>query len=198
MKLSSEIASHNQTLAKDKPGLRNVMLASGILALYRMTNHELGDEDRAVDSIRQALEKEFGKKLDQYLVQRFGIHRDKPQESFAKVARNFVALGRRGFGSGFTYEPDVKTADRTWVNISHCFFYDFFRRNNAPEITRVMCALDIVWAKKLKTDGHNVRFERPVTMVDGGEVCQFHFYKTTPELNLQTGGEARLKDFTAD
>ena len=179
MKQSSEIVSLNQDLVTDKVNLRNVMLTSGILALYRMTKSVLGDQERAIDITLQVLENEFVKTIDEYMVRRFDIHQDKPQESFDKVARNFIGLGKRGFGTGFSYEPDVKTADRTWVNISRCFFNDFFRSNNAPEVTRVMCALDIVWAKKLKTGGHNVRFERPATMAEGGEVCQFHFDKVT-------------------
>ena len=185
MKQSSEIVLLNRDLVTDKVNLRNVMLTSGILALYRLTKLVLGDKDKAVYVVRQVLEKEFVKTIDEYMIRRFDIHQDKPQESFDKVARNFIGLGKRGFGAGFTYEPDVKTADRTWVNISRCFFHDFFRRNDAPEITQVMCALDIVWAKKLKADGHNVRFERPVTMADGGEACQFHFYKTTTDHTSQ-------------
>ena len=186
MTQSSEIVSLNEDLVTDKVNLRNVMLSSGILALYRLIIPVLEDKDRAIDIIRQVLENEFVKTINEYMVQRFDIHQDKPQESFDKVAHNFINRGKRGFGTGFTYKPDISTADRTWVNISHCFFYDFFRRNNAPEVTRVMCALDIVWAKKLKVDGHNVRFNRPATMADGGEVCQFHFYKATTAHNSTT------------
>jgi hypothetical protein len=185
-KQSSEIVSLNQSLVNNRIDLRNLMLTSGILALYRLTNLKVKNNDKAIGIIRQVLEREFVKTIDEYLLQRFDIHPDKPQESFDKIAHNFVVRGQRGFGAGFTYEPDVKTANRAWVNISRCFFHDFFRRNEAPELTQVMCALDIVWAKKLKAEGHNVRFERPVTMAEGGEVCQFHFYK------VKTGDDFKI------
>ena len=97
MKQSSEIMLLNQDLVTDKVNLRNVMLTSGILALYRLIKPALGDKDRAIEIIHQVLEIEFVKTINEYLVRRFDIHQDKPQESFDKIARNFISLGKRGF-----------------------------------------------------------------------------------------------------
>ena len=52
---------------------------------------------------------------------------------------------------------------------------NFFARNGAPELTRVLCAMDMVWADEMNAGPYNVVFQRPSMMSAGGDKCRFQF-----------------------
>ena len=101
-----------------------------------------------------------------------------PQEAFSRISENFQKRGEQRFGSAFRYAADVRDAKRNFVNIERCFFNDFFRVNQATEVTSLFCALDKVWAETLEQPRYGVRFERPTTLADGDDACRFQFHKT--------------------
>ncbi len=79
---------------------------------------------------------------------------------------------------GLNYVHDVRDERRVFVNIERCLFNEFFRRNGAPEITSVLCAVDHVWVDELSKPEYGVRFERPTTLARGDDACRFQFTKT--------------------
>ena len=72
---------------------------------------------------------------------------------------------------------DVRDDSRTFVNIERCLFNEFFRRNGAPEVIPILCALDNIWADELARPRYGVRFERPTTLARGDDACRFQFSK---------------------
>ena len=44
--------------------------------------------------------------------------------------------------------------------IQRCFFNDFLRGNQAPELIPVFCACDNIWADEIKKEKHGVTFQR--------------------------------------
>ena len=175
----------NADLGTDPVNEANLRFVCIILAFYRCALSWC-TEDNLLSRIYEALEKRFMSDLDAYLENRFEIHPDRPQASFQKIDENFIKRGRTGFGAGFTYKQDVQTPEKSFVHITKCFFNDFFRRNNAPEVTQIICKLDMVWVGALEARKHNVRFERPTVLSRGDSHCSFEFSRDDSLLKNST------------
>jgi hypothetical protein len=177
---ASRIAEENAGLAEDPAAARWIQLSSMLLATYRSLRSSLGDGKRALTVLREALTRPFEEQITSYIRARFGISQDAPQEAFHRVSENFKSRGEVSFGRSFRYVDDVRDDRRAFVNIERCLFNEFFRRNGAPEITPILCALDNVWADELGKPRYGIRFERPTTLAKGDDACRFQFTKTEP------------------
>jgi hypothetical protein len=175
---ASGIAEANAQLAEDPAAARWIALSSMLLATYRSLRSSLGDEQRALEVIREALTRPFRDQITSYIEARFGISQDAPEETFRRVSENFKSRGEVSFGRSFRYVDDVRDDRRAFVNIERCLFNEFFRKNGAPEVTPILCALDNVWANELNKPRYGVRFERPTTLANGNDACRFQFTKT--------------------
>ena len=56
--------------------------------------------------------------------------------------------------------------------IQRCFFNDFLRGNQAPELIPVFCACDNIWADEIKKEKHGVTFQRPSPLSLGDDACR--------------------------
>jgi hypothetical protein len=177
---ASRIAEENAQLAEDRAAERWIGLSSMLLATYRSLCSSLGDEQRTLAILREALTGPLREQITSYIEARFGISQDTPQEAFDRVSQNFKSRGEVSFGRSFRYVDDIRDERRAFVNIERCLFDEFFRRNRAPEITPLLCALDNVWADELSKPRYGVRFERPTTLAEGDDACRFQFTKTEP------------------
>ena len=184
---TGEIYRANEDLAVDDMGRMNLLLVSALLAVYREAEPYLNDATRTIDLIRDVMRESFLPGLHAYIARRFDVQPDRPEEAFANVTVHFIARGRTGFGAGFTYEQDVLTDDQCFVNVVRCFFLDFLTRNNAPELTRAICAMDMVWADEMNSGPYNVAFERPTAMSAGGDKCRFQFTRDDKALKRTKG-----------
>lgn len=169
------IAAQNRDRATDEVSKRNLLACSLLLATFHELRNHLGEGPRALDLLRDILMELFQPGIRDYIRQRFDVDPDRPGEAFERVAANFLERGKSGFGAGFTYEQEVQTEHQSFVNVTHCFFLDFFRANGAPEFAPVLCALDTVWADELNRGAYNVSFDRPTMMSRGGDKCRFQF-----------------------
>jgi hypothetical protein len=177
---ASRIAEENAALAEDPAGMRWIGLSSVLLAIYRSVRSALGDEERALTVLGEALTGPLRQQITSYIDNRFGISQDAPEEAFHRVSQNFKSRGEASFGRSFRYVDDVRDERRAFVNVERCLFNEFFRQNGAPEVTPILCALDNVWADELSKPRYGVRFERPTTLAKGDEACRFQFTKTEP------------------
>jgi hypothetical protein len=177
---ASCIAEENAQLAEDPAAARWIQLSSMLLATYRCLRSSLGDEKRALTVLREALTRPLQEQITSYIEARFGISQDAPEEAFQRVSQNFKSRGEASFGRSFRYMDNVRDDRRTFVNIERCLFNEFFRRNGAPEVTPILCALDNVWADELSKPRYGIRFERPTTLAEGDDACRFQFTKTDP------------------
>ena len=174
---ASHIAEENAQLAEDSAAVRWIGLSSMLLATYRSLRSSLGDEKRALTILREALTDPLREQIIPYIETRFGIFQDAPDEAFSRVTQNFKSRGEASFGRSFRYVDDVRDDRRAFVNIERCLFNEFFRRNGAPEVTPILCALDNVWADELSKSRYGVRFQRPTTLARGDDACRFQFTK---------------------
>jgi len=172
------IVAQNQDRASDEVSKRNLLFTSLLLATYHELREQLGEGPLAVDLLRDITMELFRPRIRDYIRQRFDVDPDRPGEAFQRVAANFLERGKNGFGAGFSYEQEVQTERRSFVNVAKCLFLDFLRANNAPELTPVVCALDTVWADELNRGPYNLSFERPTLMSRGDDKCRFQFTRT--------------------
>jgi hypothetical protein len=175
---ASRIAEENAQFAEDPVGAGWIALSSVLLATYRSLRSSLGEEERALDLLRDALTGPVREQITPYIQARFGISQDCRGEAFQRVSENFRSGGEVRFGRGHRYVDDVRDEGRVFVNIERCLFNEFFRRNGAPEVTSVLCAVDHVWVDELSKPRYGVRFERPTTLAKGDDACRFQFTKT--------------------
>jgi hypothetical protein len=174
---AENLVAANRRMARDAPGEQWLRTCSTVLAAYQ----ELQSFVRAAQLLPiflYAMATPFRQQIPAYLENRFGISPDAPQEAFLHISENFQKRGVQGFGVTFQYATDVRDERRNFVNIERCFFNDFFRVNQASEVTRLFCALDRIWSEVLAQPRYGVRFERPTTLAAGDDACRFRFYKT--------------------
>ena len=170
-----EIRQLNQSRVVDEPSKNHLELTSLLLASYRVLNTVMSDREAILSLMRQTLAEPLQDYMQRYLTQRFGILPDAPTEAFDAAATNFKQRGEQSFGKAFQYEQEVQTTEQSFVNIRRCFFNDFFRANDAPELTPLFCFMDTLWADALHEGDYNVRFERPTTLAAGDDMCRFQF-----------------------
>lgn len=171
------LVEQNAHRASDAPTRQWLQTSSQVLAVFQELQPLAGSSE-VLSILREALTAPFKESVSQYLVNRFGISGDAPEEAFARIAENFKRRGEERFGEAFVYVQDVQDATRSFTNIHKCFFNDFFRANGAPEVTSIFCALDNVWADALRESRYGVRFDRPTTLAQGDDVCRFQFSKS--------------------
>ena len=173
----TKLTEQNEARMIDAPSRQWLLLASMILAAYRELLPLVGDEQAGFSILRNAMAAPFKERLTGYIADRFGISQDTPEEAFNRIAENFKARGEERFGKAYTYVQEVQDDGRSFINIQKCFFNDFFRANGMPEVTPIFCAMDNLWAEELEKPCYGVRFERPTTLAQGGDMCRFQFSK---------------------
>jgi len=171
------LVEQNKGRAIDDPSRQWLLLSSIVLAAYQELRPLIDDAQAVLSILRYAMTVPFAEHLTAYIADRFGISQDAPEEAFTRIAENFKARGEERFGQAYTYVQEVQDEGRSFVNIQKCFFNDFFRANGVPELTLIFCAMDNLWAEELEKPCYGIRFERPTTLAQGGDMCRFHFSK---------------------
>lgn len=174
--LISNTEKANAYRAIDMQSAGFTKMSSALLAIYRALEPEFEERQSLLRLIHDVLKTAFyGDGMDAYLEKRFGIVREKPEEAWDMVCRNFKAKGEEQFGEAWTYEQGIMDARRCFVNVRKCGFSDFLLANDARELLYVMCVLDYDWADALEEYG--VGFERPTILAEGSDACRFQFFK---------------------
>ena len=174
-----QLVETNGDVVRDAPSEQWLRTCCIVLATYRTLQPHV-EGARLLGVFREAMATPFQQRISAYLESRFGISDEAPDEAFSRISENFQKRGEERFGSTFRYATDVRDGRRNFVNIERCFFNDFFRANQAPEVTSLFCALDKVWAKALEQRRYGVSFERPTTLANGDDACRFQFRKRDP------------------
>jgi hypothetical protein len=179
---AAEIVADNRHVATDEGSERNLRFTSLLLASYQQVREVLGTE-ATLALLHDTLATPRRAMLREYMKRRFDVDVDYPDRAFERIAANFITRGRAAFGAGFTYEQDVQTDTHSFINVTRCFFLNFFTASGAPELTTVLCLLDTLWADELVAGPYNVTCERPTIMSRGDDACRFQFTRidTTPD-----------------
>lgn len=77
---------------------------------------------------------------------------------------------------GREWEFRIEETDSCFsMTATRCFYADFFRAVDAPQLTRVFCRWDQNWIEPINPARHKINFNRPVTIGYGGRECPFIF-----------------------
>ena len=174
---AARLANENAALAVDAASRRWLTLCFVLLAAYRTLRPLVGDGPTAVAVLQSSMTAPFRAGIKAFIRDRFGISQDAPQDAFERIAETFQSRGEERFGRAFTFVSDGRDEERSFTNITTCLFNDFFRANDANELTAVCCAMDYVWAEELAHPRYAVRFERPTTLAAGDDACRFRFFR---------------------
>jgi len=72
---------------------------------------------------------------------------------------------------------EEKGIDQYVMVIKKCGFNDFFKRQSAPELTKIFCEWDHLWANEInRNKSCGIQFLRPTTLAEGKAACRFEFH----------------------
>lgn len=174
---AKQIYADNADRITDRQSESHLKFCSTLLATYESFREQEDDSGTAVADLDEILVQPFRDRIEWWLDIRFGVNAQTADKAFETMALNFVDRGAGEFGESFDYVQEAKDETRSLVQIKKCFFNSFFRDNGAPEITPVLCAMDMVWADRINEGPYNTRFERPSLMSMGDDACRFYFYR---------------------
>lgn len=172
---TQRIFADNRDLAVDAGGEIALRLSSLVLAARNTIALLIADREEILRVLSETIVEPRRPAVRAWLGTRMGITREAADQAFQKAAENFRPVGAATFGRSFVYEQESQTPTHSVVAIRRCLFNDFFRRNEATELTPLFCALDNLWANELNTGPYNVSFERPTLLSAGDDSCRFQF-----------------------
>jgi len=101
---------------------------------------------------------------------------DKTKDKFTYMVNSSKNQEKNFFGSTFTFYRKVDNNNSYHLRVSKCLYYDFFIKNNAPELMKIACKWDMIsWTTGIVPERHNITFKRPVTIGLDNKDCEFDF-----------------------
>jgi hypothetical protein len=91
-----------------------------------------------------------------------------------------MATGHRQYGGTFDWTIPQQEGELR-MEITQCFYVDFFRAHELPLLTTVLCRLDKLWFDHIDASKHGFWFDyaRYKTMSRGAERCVFPIVAVT-------------------
>lgn len=107
-----------------------------------------------------------------------------------KSIDHFVTFPLSLLGNQFTYEKFIDDDHSSiTVDISTCFFHDFFHQKERKFLASVACSWYHTWGKYVDVDKHQVRFSRVSCMCNGEKKCSFVFRRMERFTDLKVAPE---------
>ncbi len=168
-----EIFNSQKNYISDKQSQSHLLMCSFALAVFENLNLKKNQEG-SIQELTTAL-KQFGGKYIQWSMKiMLWIKQDK--KKFIENAA--IEKSRATYGESF--EIMELRAENTFSSIvKKCGYYEFFKRNGIPELTKIFCEWDSLWADEINKQNCGVRFERPTTLANNDEDCRFEFHYGT-------------------
>jgi hypothetical protein len=174
--LTRTLEKSNAWRVQDEQGAVHLKVACSLLAVYRTLAPLFENREALLDTLKEVIDHiAFRDGADAFLLERFGISSDAPEEAWGKLCTNLMRQGEKQYGRSWCYEQGIRDKKRYFVNITKCGFADFFLENGAREVLYLLCAVDYIWGDALEKYG--IRFERPTTLSEGSDACRFQFFK---------------------
>ncbi|MBI4618281.1 MAG: L-2-amino-thiazoline-4-carboxylic acid hydrolase [Planctomycetes bacterium] len=171
-RLWPSIYESRKTLVVDPASEGHLRSCSLVLAAHRLLAPQLPRPDQAIEVIRNAFI-EAAKRMgsaDDMLAAAFSGTSD-PLEVYVGMAK---AKETGFYGATFAFEHARDDKDAFHQDVTKCFYFDFFKAEGVPELTRMFCDSDEIWMDALNRGHFGIRVERPTTLAFGGTGCPFH------------------------
>jgi len=167
------IKEENKNWATDKPTEFNLIFTSMVLAAYRvLKKYEYSNWE---DILRYCLI-DRTKRKQQFFMKLYLFFDRKPFKRMVKISKTKQV---KHYGNqNFTHHV-VKDDNQSYhLHIKKCFFFDFFKANNALEVMPLFCSMDNIWGDLLVPHKNGVQFTRPKLLSKGDSHCFFKFDRT--------------------
>lgn len=168
----NKIQSDFQDWITDEPSRYHLQTVATILAAYLMLK-KIGSKEEALNSIRKA----FIEPFREYGREKTSLTLDTSNNPFTAIVDVSRLREQYFFGSTFTFEREQDDEQAYLLNVTNCFYHNFFAKNKVPELTPIFCEFDNIWIENIDSKKHNFHFERTTTIGFGGKLCPFHFYQ---------------------
>jgi hypothetical protein len=172
---AEELADGDKDMPVDGPGA--LAISAVVLASYeKLLPLFDGDEQRTILYLQHVM----GTVLKRPYEVTFSTlsKRDQPLDKIDKVCSKMKGMYGKGWDFDFA-RPDSGTFE---MNVSHCFFRDFFDRHDARLVTTVMCAFDVNFLEAIDPSVSGLRTERTSLMSLGDDHCRFAVLETDDPL----------------
>jgi hypothetical protein len=156
----------------DEPSRYHLQTVATVLATYLILKNKDSKEE-ALNTIRKAFIEPFRK----YGKEKTSLTLDSSDNPFKEIVDVSRLREQYFFGSTFTFEREQDDEQAYLLNVTNCFYHNFFSINNVPELTAIFCEFDNIWIENIDSKKHDFYFERKTTIGLGGKTCPFHFYQ---------------------
>lgn len=167
------IIAGNSSMLGDSLSEYHLSWSSAILATYRACIGTNMEKDEAIEFTAGVI---FEHMRADSVSERVGKVLDGSRDPFRAMIATAKTQEERFFGNTFTFVREIDDDTRYRAVVKRCFYNDFFRKNNAPELMRIACRWDLVsWSRGILPERHGIRFSRPVTLGLDDKECPFEF-----------------------
>lgn len=160
----------------DAPAKSNLKMTTAVLAAYRVLQ-DLFPRKALLTLLRETFLGPFREAIRRGTAQML----DAAPDPFLALVEVSKTKEVHAFGAGFTFEHERDDQGAYLLNVTRCFYHNFFVANEAPELTPIFCDFDAPWIEAIDPARHGFRFERSTTLGYGGRMCPFHFSRTAKE-----------------
>jgi hypothetical protein len=77
------------------------------------------------------------------------------------------------YGSTFDRVVEQDDDDAYRMTVTRCFYHRFLEDHGVLELGSAFCEKDFEWAHAIDPGTHRFAFERPTTLLTGGDACRF-------------------------
>lgn len=156
----------------ENPNTGNIILSAMALSLYRAMQSQGKSIDETGKVILETIEFYVGSypKLLLRIFHKLGLAPNSPN---AKKARNYAEKSQQRkwpFDWVYTYIEGDKSSFNWGTDYSECGIIKFFRKQNAEELTKYLCACDFPLA-----NAYGVHLTRKQTLAEGASFCDFRY-----------------------
>ncbi|MEX0287591.1 MAG: L-2-amino-thiazoline-4-carboxylic acid hydrolase [Flavobacteriaceae bacterium] len=165
-----EIFNGEGDYIKDKQSQSFLIMCSYMASYYEYMKSIDTSKPETLDQLRVSLIKSAGGKYVTWLTRiMLWIKKDK-----RKFIEKSSIDSKKAFGTFLKMREEKEEYQFTSV-VDSCGIHLFFKRYGMPELTKVFCAWDGLWANEINKQNCGITFQRPMTIADGDKQCRFEF-----------------------
>ncbi len=173
---AGEIMVSDQMRVIDPPSRGHLEWSAWILAAYQVLRPRFDTDEKTIEYLGDISLRGFNTRL-----MRLGVR------LVLRACRGNLGRVKRVLGSmltqfGASFDWDMLEQDaEVDMQISRCFYVDFFRAHDLPLLTTVLCRLDSLWFDRIDARRYGLRFDydRYETMSRGAPQCVFPIVAVT-------------------
>ena len=174
---AEELADANEDMIVDEPSKGALAISATVLAAFEKLRPLFGGDERRTILYLQHVMGTVLKRTYEITFQTLS-ERDRPLDKIEKVCRKEQGI----YGEGWDFDFQRPEPGLFEMNVTRCFFRNFFARHDATLVTTVMCAFDVTFMQAIDPAVSGLRAERTSLLSLGDDHCRFAVLETDDPL----------------